>query len=52
MNLAGATDYGEVHHGQVIQYNMATTGDTTGTGGTDIMPFLEQLRAETERQMV
>ena len=50
--VAGVADFREVHYDQVIQYIMATTGDTTGTGGTDIMPFLEQLRAETERQLV
>ena len=50
--VEGVADFREVHYGQVIQYIMATTGDTKGTGGTDIMPFLEQLRAETERQLV
>ena len=37
-----------VHFGQVVQYIREVSETTAGTGGTDFMPFLEQMRAETE----
>lgn len=37
----------EVHFGQVVQYISETTGDTTGTGGTDFMSFLSDMAEET-----
>lgn len=40
----------KVHFGQVIQYIRAVTGDTTGTGGTDYMQFLQEMQAETAAQ--
>ncbi|AGB17110.1 Indoleamine 2,3-dioxygenase [Halovivax ruber XH-70] len=39
-----------VHFGQVIQYIRAVTGDTTGTGGTDYMEFLQVMQEETAAQ--
>lgn len=48
----GLAAFRKVHFEQVAQYIRAVTGDTTGTGGTDFMPFLRQLQAETEAQRV
>ncbi|MFC3960112.1 indoleamine 2,3-dioxygenase [Halovivax cerinus] len=39
-----------VHFGQVIQYIREVTGDTTGTGGTDYMEFLQVMQEETAAQ--
>ncbi|WP_254861956.1 indoleamine 2,3-dioxygenase [Halovivax gelatinilyticus] len=39
-----------VHFGQVIQYIRAVTGETTGTGGTDYMQFLQEMQEETAAQ--
>ncbi len=39
-----------VHFGQVIQYIRAVTGETTGTGGTDYMEFLQEMQEETAAQ--
>ena len=45
-------EFREVHFGQVIQYIRETTGDTTGTGGTDFMSFLGDMKEETTAQTV
>lgn len=37
-----------VHFGQVVQYVREVAETTAGTGGTDFVPFLERMRAETE----
>ena len=37
-----------VHFGQVVQYVQEVAETTAGTGGTDFVPFLERMRAETE----
>ena len=42
----------QIHFGQVIQYIRAVTGETTGTGGTDYVQFLQEMTAETEAQKV
>lgn len=42
----------EVHFGQVVQYIRETTGDTTGTGGTDFVSFLGDMAEETAAQKV
>lgn len=39
-----------VHLSQVVQYIREVTDETEGTGGTEYMPFLQQLRAETEER--
>jgi indoleamine 2,3-dioxygenase len=40
-------DFRKVHLTQVVQYIVAATGDSTGTGGTDFMEFLGTMRNET-----
>lgn len=37
-----------VHFEQVVQYVREVAETTAGTGGTDFVPFLERMRAETE----
>jgi indoleamine 2,3-dioxygenase len=41
-----------VHFGQVIQYIRAPTGESTGTGGTDYMEFLNGMGEETVEHKV
>jgi indoleamine 2,3-dioxygenase len=48
--VVGLGSFREVHLKQVVQYIRQVTGETTGTGGTDYMPFLGKMREETEAQ--
>lgn len=50
--MEGLRSFREVHLKQVVQYIREETGETTGTGGTDYMPFLGKMREETEAQKV
>jgi indoleamine 2,3-dioxygenase len=48
--VEGLGAFRETHLKQVVQYIRQVTGETTGTGGTDYMPFLGKMREETEAQ--